>query len=580
MVTANKSAIIKKESKMRTLTLLMLILFLTSYCANSEQNRIESNNNSTNSNGANYESPDLVIGIIVDQMRPDYISRYWDKYGDGGIKRLVNEGFSFRNNYFRYLQTSTGPGHAAQLTGATPSIHGLLGNSWYVRELDRSMNVIEVVDSGYEGVGSEPDYDGERGPSNMLTTTVGDELYLHTNERSKTIGVSRKNRGAILPAGHTGDAYWYESATGNFITTSYYMDELPQWVREFNNRNLPQEYMTRTWEPLLPIEEYIESMEDENPYEGTVSGQNTFPIDIARLTEEEGEGPGIISSTPFGDELLIELAKAAIEGEQLGQRDVPDILSVSLSAADRLGHRFGPASKQVQDYYLRLDQYLEDFLNYIDEELGKENVLIFLTSDHGAVHVPSYLRDLGIPSGHPDRETSVRGTINDQIREYMEQNYGQDFLLAHSNQNLFLDHDFINEQNLNHTEVQQDIKRFVLTLDGVGGAITAHALNNAEFTRGIRARAQQMFHQKRSGDVIVWLQPHTRGGTGDTGTGHGSPWTYDTHAPLIFYGYEVPAGESHARTYVSDIASTISSFLNSPFPSGNIGDPLNDYMRE
>jgi arylsulfatase A-like enzyme len=210
--------------------------------------------------------------------------------------------------------------------------------------------------------------------------------------------------------------------------------------------------------------------------------------------------------------------------------------------------------------------------------LGKDNVLVFLTSDHGVVHIPHYLRDLGIPSGNPDTETAVASEMLDALRAYLVERYGQDLLLSYSNQNLFLDHEFIDRNGLDHAAVQQDVKRFMLTLEPVGGALTAHALNNTEFTNGIRALAQQAFHQRRSGDVVVWLTPHTLGGTGTGGTSHGSPWVYDTHAPLLFFGHRVPAGQSVERVYVSDIASTLAIFLNSPFPSGNIGNPLNDLM--
>jgi predicted AlkP superfamily pyrophosphatase or phosphodiesterase len=527
-----------------------------------------------------YDSPDLVVGLIVDQMRPDYIYRYWDKFEEGGLKRLVNEGHTFRNAYFRHLQTSTGPGHAAQLTGASPSVHGLIGNSWYVRELDRNINVIEDVDSGYQGVGSLPDYPGEKSPANMLTTTVGDELFLHTGERSKTVGISRKDRGAILPAGHTGHAYWYEGATGNFITSTFYRDELPGWLQEFNDRNLPREYLTRTWDTLLPAEEYVESRADDNPYEGTFPGMDTptFPVDLAYLVEEHDQGPGLLNATPFADELLFELAVAAIEGEELGRGDVTDILSISLSAPDAIGHRFGPASRQVQDYYLRMDRYLADFFDYLDDEFGMDNVLVFLTADHGGVYIPEYMSDLGIPTGHSEFGTSAGGQVSAAVGEYLEETYGENFLSAYSNQNLFLDHDYIDDNGLDHVTVQKDVMRFVLSLDVVGGAITADALNNQEFTEGIRARAMHAFNQKRSGDVIVWLQPQTHG-SGTGGTGHGSGWAYDSHIPLIFFGYDIPHGQSNEKVYVSDIASTVSVYLNSPFPSGNIGNPLNDFMK-
>lgn len=526
-----------------------------------------------------YETPDLVISLIVDQMRPDYIYKFWDHYEEGGIKRLINEGHTFRNAYFRHLQTATGPGHAAQMSGTTPSVHGLIGNSWYVRELDRNINVIEDVGSGYKGVGSLPDYSGEKSPNNMLTTTVGDELLMFTGKRSKTVGISRKDRGAILPAGHTGDAYWYEGTTGNFITSTYYRDELPDWLKDFNARDLPQQYLEQTWEPLLPIEKYVESRPDDNPYERTFPGMDTptFPFDLSYLVEEHGQGPGLLNSTPFADKLLFELGKAAIEGEELGRGEVTDILSISLSATDRIGHWFGPASKQMQDHFIRLDRYLADFFDYLDDEFGMKNVLIFLTSDHGGAYVPEYMSDLRIPTGHKEFGVSASGMVRQAVGEYLEQAYGVNFLLAYSNQNLYLDHEFMDENGLDHVAIQKEVVRFVLSLDVVGGAITADAIHNQEFTEGIRARVMNAFHQKRSGDVIVWLQPQTHG-SGTDGTGHGTGWTYDTHVPLIFFGNGIRHGQSNERVYVSDIASTISVFLNSPFPSGNIGNPLNDYI--
>ena len=527
------------------------------------------------------KSPNLVIGIIVDQMRPDYVYRYWDHYDDRGFKRLVKEGFIFRNAHFRHLQTATGPGHAAPLTGATPSIHGLIGNSFYIRELDRNVNVIEDIDSGYIGVGSIPDYNGEKSPNNMLTTTVGDELYFHTGERSKTIAISRKDRGAILPAGHTGEAYWYEGSSGNFITSSYYRDILPDWLLEFNSRDLPQEYLKESWIPLLPIEKYVESRSDDNPYEVPFTGMDTptFPINLSYLVENHDHGPELLIGTPFLDEILLKLGKATIEGENLGRRGVPDILSISFSAADRIGHMFGPASKQLQDYYVRLDRYITNFLDYLDKEFGMENILIFLTSDHGAVYNPQYLSDLGVPTGHDQLDIGVNRYIQEKIQAFLKHKYGVNILLAYSNQNIYLDHNLINNNEMDLEQIRKEIKRFSLTLKPVGGAITADALNRSEFTEGIRARATYGYHQKRSGDVVIWLNPQTVGGTGRVGTTHGSPWTYDTHVPLIFFGYGIQRGESNQRVHISDIASTVSIFLNSPFPSGNIGNPLNDFIR-
>jgi predicted AlkP superfamily pyrophosphatase or phosphodiesterase len=520
-----------------------------------------------------YETPKLVVGVMMDQLRPDYIYRYWDKFGEDGFKRLLNEGFTFTNNHFDYMPTATGPGHASVYTGATPAVHGVMGNSWYVRDLDKSINVIEVP--GLEGVGSEPGQEGDKGPGNVLTTTVGDELRLHTNFRSKVVGISRKDRGAILPAGHTGDAYWFEGGTGNFVTSTYYYDELPAWVKEFNDRKLVEQYLAQPWETLLPIEEYIESIPDDNPYERMFDGETApvFPHNLPALMEKSG--PGVISSTPFGNDLLLDLAIAAIEGESLGSRETSDILAISFSATDAVGHQFGPASIEAQDTYLRLDQTMARLLDYLDENFGKENILLFLTSDHGVAHVPDYLVDQGIPGGHFDSNKHIEA-----LRSFLQEKYGENLLLSFSNFEVFLDHQLIDQNNLDHEEVQNTVARFMLSLDGVAGALTATALNSGEFTQGIRARVQQGYNQKRSGDVLIWLEPHITPGTGSQGTTHGSPWVYDAHAPMHWYGWDVPAGTSSHPVSISDIASTVATFLNSPFPSGNIGKPMNEHMRK
>src|SRR5690554_1249471 len=519
---------------------------------------------------AAHETPKLVVGIMVDQMRSDYIHKYWDKFGDDGFKRLVNEGFTFTNNHFDYMPTSTGPGHASVYTGTTPAVHGVMGNSWYVRETGNSINVIEVP--GYAGIGTEPGKENDKAPSNVLSTTVGDELRLHTNFRSKVVGISRKDRGAILPAGHTGEAYWFKGSTGNFISSSYYMDELPDWVKAFNSRNMAKEYL-KPWETLLPIEEYIESMPDDNPYENMFKGEAApvFPHNLPEIAKTEGLG--IISSTPFHNDILVEMAIAAIEGEKLGSRNTTDMLAMSFSATDAVGHQFGPSSVEVQDTYLRLDRAMAKLLDYLDENFGKENVLLFLTSDHAASYVTSYLVEEGIPGGYIDNKENLTA-----LRSFMEKKYGEDLFLTMSNFDIFLNRPLIEEKGLNLPAVQQEVAQFMMTLKGVAGAIPATVLANHEFTQGIRARVQKGYNQKRSGDVSIWLEPHTLSGSNTRGTTHGSPWNYDSHAPMHWYGWTVPAGRSSYPVNISDIASTVATFLNSPFPSGNTGKPMNEYM--
>ncbi|TVQ03047.1 MAG: alkaline phosphatase family protein [Balneolaceae bacterium] len=521
-----------------------------------------------------FQTPTLVVGIMVDQMRPDYIYRFWDHLGDNGFKRMVNDGFTFTNTHFNYMPTSTGPGHASVWAGSTPSVHGVMGNSWFVRELSRSINVIEVP--GYDAVGGTEDSDGAKAPSNMLTTTIGDELRLHTNNRSKVIGISRKDRGAILPAGHMGDAYWYDSSTGHYITSTYYREELPDWLKEFNALNLPQQYLSEPWETLYPIETYIESIDDDNSYEGLIYGQEApvFPHDLPGLMAEHDHNLGLLSNTPFSDKHLMRLAIAAIEGENLGGESLPDILAISFSAIDAIGHRYGPASKEIQDAFIRLDSYLGTLLDYLEENIGKENFLVFVTSDHGGLHVPEYLADQKIPAARINFSEYAADLSN-----YVESTYGQNFIIAGGAYELFFDRDYIASQGLNLGEVQKDIARYLLHFDGVAGALAAETLITTEFTRGIPKIVQEGFNKKRSGDVMIWLEPKKYPSGGTTGTGHGSPWVYDTHAPMHWYGGVVSPGNSAVRTYITDIASTVATFLNSPFPSGNTGNPLIDYMK-
>ncbi len=529
---------------------------------------------------AHERSPKLVIGITVDQMRPDYFYRYWDHYGEGGFKRLLGDGFLFRNAQAKHLHTATGPGHAAPYTGTTPRVHGLIGNRWYVPELGRQINVIERPGSGLRGVGTRPDYPGEKSPGNMRVTTIGDELRLHTGERSRTVSVSMKDRAAIISGGHTGQAYWYEAATGNFVTSSFYRDELPRWVSEFNERNLAQEFLQRTWEPLKPIETYVESRADRNPYERPLPGtfRPTFPMDLSEIIRQPTLDAGVLGITPFGDELLLELARTALVEEKLGQGEVTDMLLVGLSAADVIGHFFGPGSKQIQDYYIRLDAYLAEFLDFLDQHFERENILLVMTADHGGHYVPQYLADLGIPTAHEDFHTRLDSVIAGQLRVHLERRFGADLLLAFSGPNLHLDHPRMAELELDPSEVREAVRQFLLTLDPVADAITADALQNREFSEGARARAMHGYYRGRSGDVLVWLKPHTRGDLGTGFTGHGSPWANDVHVPILFYGADVPHGQSSAPVAPSDIASTLAVFLNSPFPSGNTGQPLNDLI--
>lgn len=541
-------------------SLLLFSLFTT---------EVRSQHSSPENVNPHYETPKLVIGIMVDQMRYDYLYRYWDKYSDDGFKRLLNEGFSFDNTHFSYAPTFTGPGHASVYTGTTPSIHGIIENRWFSRDKGRTTYVTD--DPDVQTVGSNTD-EGKMSPQYLKTTTIGDELRLHTNMESKVIGVSLKDRGSILPAGHTGDAYWFDYEEGRIITSTYYHDELPDWVQQFNDRDLVTEYLSHPWESLLPLEEYTESAE-RNQQGAAFPGQESagLPHNLPEITEEAGRG--VVSETPYGDELVMEMARAAIEGEALGEGNVPDLLAISFSSPDHIGHRFGPASREVQDTYLRLDLLLAEFLNDLDEKYGIENVLVFLTSDHGAAHTPTYMKEKNIPAGYFSQSDAAQ-----QLRDHLEGLYGIDPVLAFRRFQVYLDREFIEQEGLSLEEIQQETARFLPAVEGIKGAMTSREITTGDFDESFRNIVQRGYYPVRSGDVLYWLDPQWMG-TRTSGTTHGAPYSYDTRAPMIWYGWDIPAGRTTEPVFITDISATLAIFLNTPYPNGNTGTPMNHFIR-
>ena len=514
-----------------------------------------------NESKAAADAPKLVVKIVVDQMRHDYIPLYWDKFEENGFKRLVNRGFSFENNHFNYFPTFTGPGHAAIYTGATPSVNGVVGNAWYDRSIDGSMYV--VSDSTVSPVGTDSDA-GKMSPRNLLSTTVTDELK-SASSNSKVITVSSKDRGAVLAAGHLGDAaYWYEGESGKFVSSSWYVSELPEWVQRFNEKGLAKEFANSTWETLLPIEQYTESSADDRSYEGTFENEEApvFPHDLAA---NRGNEYGIINSTPFGNTLIAELAKSAMEGEDLGSGDGTDFLGVSFSSTDYVGHKYGPHSVELQDTYLRLDRTIGDLLNYLDKQVGKGNYLVVLTSDHGVVDVPQELINKNLPGGYFDSDEAV-----DQLEEFLATEFGdEDWIEDYTNQQVYLDHNLVEENGFSLKVVQQKAADFLLQFEGVKSTNTAHNYQYKNYGTGQEAMYQRGFMYDRSGDVYIQLKSGWLDTNYPTGTSHGSPYNYDTHVPLIFYGWNVPQGETSRKTTIPQIAPTISNMLNIPLPSGS-----------
>ncbi|NVJ46998.1 MAG: alkaline phosphatase family protein, partial [Cytophagia bacterium] len=343
---------------------------------------------------AQTERPKLVVGIVVDQMKQEYLWRFENDFGDGGFKRLMNEGFEAKNAHYNYSNTSTGPGHASVYTGTTPSIHGIVNNNWYSKLLKRSVYCAE--DTTAQAVGGTED-DGHISPANLYSSTITDELKMSTQQLGKVIAMSIKDRGSALPGGHLSDgSYWYNSATGTFMTSTYYMESLPQWVQDFNNRNLADEYLNMTWELSNPLSEYSESGEDNSKHERGFRGKGnpTFPYNLKELRSENGNF-GLLPSTPWGNTILTEMALAAIDAEGLGSDAISDFLAVSYSSTDYIGHNFGPQSKEVHDLYIKLDKEIERLLNELDQKVGKGNYVVFLSADHAVAENSQRMNELG-----------------------------------------------------------------------------------------------------------------------------------------------------------------------------------------
>ena len=522
-----------------------------------------------------YQSkPKLVVGIVVDQMRYDYIPRFYTKYGNGGFKRLINEGFEFRNHHFNYIPTYTGPGHASIFTGTTPENHGIIANNWYDKFKDK--RVYCVSDNSVKPLGTKSDEE-QMSPKNMQTTTLGDANRIDTQFRGKTIGISMKDRGAILSAGHTANrAYWFRGKNeGQWVSSDYYGTELPKWVIDFNKKKSVDNYF-KTWETLQPIGTYIESGADLNKYEIGFKGKEvaTFPYDLKKLRIENSEYD-ILKSSPFGNSILTDFAIEALKQEQLGKDDDTDVLTISFSSTDYIGHNFGVNSKEIQDTYMRLDLEIEKLLEALDTKVGKGQYTVFLTADHGAVHVPQFLKDNKMPGGYFNFNL-----FNTGITKFLEQEFGVKGLIKnHSNKQLFFNYSKIKETKISITDLSNKLQLYISKQQYVQYVFTREQLVSRSINNEIGKLVQNGFHQRRSGDIAYVLKPATII-YGKKGTTHGSPQVYDTHVPLLFFGKGIKKGRSFKKTRVMDIAPTVCAVLAISKPNGCTGDVLYQALKQ
>jgi predicted AlkP superfamily pyrophosphatase or phosphodiesterase len=514
--------------------------------------------------------PKLVIGIVVDQMRWDFLYRFYDRYtDDGGFKTLLRQGFSCDNTMIPYAPTVTACGHAAIYTGSVPAINGITGNDWW--DYDFSLQEYCTGDNEMKTVGSNTDA-GKMSPKNLMVTTIGDEMRLATNFRSKVIGIALKDRGAILPAGHSANgAYWYDDKTGDWITSSYYMSDLPGWLKELNAKKLADQYYARDWNTLYPIDSYVQSTSDEQAYEYKPFGKG-FPYLLSPFI---GKNYGMLPVTPYGNTVTLDVAKAAITGEQLGADEFTDLLAISLSTPDYVGHTFGPTSVEAEDVYLRLDQDLGDFLRFLDKQVGKGQYVVFLSADHGVDQVPAFLREHKIPAGSVNSSA-----MEDQLRSLLKDKFkGDNLVIGIMNYQVYLDRNKIAEDKLNRDAVYNETITYLLKQPGISRAFALDRLNETTLNSDLKTAVANGDYPSRSGDIQMIYQPQWIDGFETKGTTHGVWNPYDAHIPLLWYGWNITAGKTNRKISMSDIAPTIASMLHVQMPSGSVGHPIEETIK-
>ncbi|MFZ1306132.1 MAG: alkaline phosphatase PafA [Ferruginibacter sp.] len=514
--------------------------------------------------------PKLVVGLVVDQMRWDYLYRYSALYGEGGFKRMLKEGFSSENNFIPFVPTYTAVGHTCIYTGSVPALTGIVGNNWFDKTTGKGVYCTD--DSTVSTIGNNGKA-GKMSPANMWVTTITDELRLSNNFKSKVIGIALKDRGAILPAGHSANAaYWYDA--GKWISSSHYMNTLPTWVEQFNAKDLPAKYMSKDWTTLLPMDKYDLSTADDKPYESPIRGEKTvtFPHKLSLISDNDKYEA--FRTTPFANTYTFDFAKAAIENEVLGKNTVTDFLAISISSTDYVGHNFGPNSVEVEDMYLRLDKDVADFLMYLDSKLGKGSYTVFLSADHAVAHIPAFLAEHKIPGGNFED-----GDIRKELNQMIETDFGvKNVVQSLQNYQVYLN---INELEMQGKDVAAVKKTVIKILQAKPFIITAFETDKLAATTLSEPQKTMLsngYNTKRSGDIHFTLKAGYFDG-GKKGTTHGAWNPYDAHIPCVFFGWGVKPGKTYRETYMTDIAPTLAAMLQIQMPNGSVGKVISELVK-
>ncbi len=516
------------------------------------------------------DKPKLVVGIVVDQMKMEYLYRFANDFSDNGFKKLMNKGYTFHNMHYNYMPTYTAPGHAAIFTGALPNVNGIVGNDWFNKSIGKSMYCTddESVMTLVEGTESE----GKMSPKNLFSTTITDELKLSTNFKSKVIGISIKDRGAILPAGHFADwAFWY-TKTGNFISSSFYGSKLPDWATQFNAEKNYLKYIDKGWDLLKPKETYNESLNDNNPYEGKLFKKTPFfPYDMKKMFNNNDAG--VLRTTPYGNNLIADFAKKTIENEKMGTDEITDFLTMSFSSTDYVGHVLGPRSIELQDTYLRLDETIADFLTYLDNKVGKGQYLVFLTADHAGAENATYLKDNKYAV-----ESLNSKNLEQSIIEFSQKTFGENVLLDYSNFNVFINKEKVKLKGLELNKVKQAFKDFIMTQNFISNVFTEEEIQNLGSNNQLLQIIANGYDPKQNGELVLLFKPGFMEYS-STGTTHGSLYSYDTHVPCLFYGWKIKKGESFNKKTITQIAPTLAQKLKITMPNGTQSEVLEEILK-
>lgn len=537
----------------------------------------------------NKADPKLILQITVDQLRADLPLQVMDRLPEGGLRYLYEKGVVYQDAHHAHANTETVVGHATLATGAYPSAHGMVTNLWYDRTLGRA--VYNVEDSQYPLVGSSTgvDKDAEidpsqaaagtegRSPNTIIASTFSDELAKATNGKAKIFGVSVKDRGAITLAGHEGKAFWFSKSSGDFISSTYYYEEYPEWVSKWNDQDLHLNYSNTNWELSRDESDYVYKNSDDASYKTKFPGFGVnFPHAFGKA--DNPYFTTFLTLSPVGDDLTLDFTKNLIEAEDIGHDDVTDFLAVSFSSTDYVDHIFGLSSIESEDNLFRLDRTIAELLEVIDQKVGLENTLIVLSADHGGVDAPSVLRTKGIDAGYIDAAPFNVEKLNTLVKEELKTD--KELISSFYYPYVYYNQAKMDEAGIKADEVFPVLKSYMESINGVQEVVDCRAMVNAKKpTEDHYELIFNNYHPDRSGDIAVVVKPYWYINDFEgliVASTHGAPWEYDTHVPIVFAGHGIKPQQVSRKVQTVDIALTLSNYVSIKIPSKAVGESLKE----